>query len=218
MSSAVSSEVTSLTLMVDAHEKRDVAVIDVPGAYLHASMKDFVILCLEGNIVDYMVEACPEVYEPFVEIVNGKKVLYLQLLKALYGCVQSALLWYELFSSTLEKEGFVINPVEPCVANKIINGKVCTMLWYVDDVKISHVDEKIVSNVINMLEKWFGKLTINRGSLKVLVVVSNGHSLALSVGNQSPIGYRKTVYWVRSTIHGPGYFVDFSQQIHHICT
>ena len=163
MSSAASSEATSLTLMVDAHEKRDVAVLDVPGAYLHASMKDFVILRLEGNIVDYMVEACPEVYGPFVEIVNGKKVLYLQLLKALYGCVQSALLWYELFSSTLEKEGFVINPVEPCVANKIINGKVCTVLWYVDDVKISHVDEKVVSNVINMLEKRFGKLTVNRG-------------------------------------------------------
>jgi hypothetical protein len=33
-------------------------------------------------------------------------VLYLQLLKALYGCVKAALLWYELFSGTLQKMGF----------------------------------------------------------------------------------------------------------------
>ena len=167
MSSAASSEATSLTLMVDAHEKRDVAILDVPGAYLHATMKDFVILRLEGTIVEYMVEACPEIYKPFVEIINGKKVLYLQLLKALYGCVQSALLWYELFSSTLEKEGFVINPVEPCVANKIINGKVCTVLWYVDDVKISHVESRVVTEVIQMLEQRFGALTVNRGKSHV---------------------------------------------------
>ena len=163
MSSAASSEATLLTLLVDAHEKRDVATVDVPGAYLHADMKDFVLLKLEGEIVDYMMEASPETYGPFVEVINGKKVLYLQLLKALYGCVQSALLWYELLSSTLVHMGFTINPVEPCVANMTINGKVCTILWYVDDVKLSHVDAKVVSGLIKKLEKKFGKLTVNRG-------------------------------------------------------
>ena len=35
-----------------------------------------------------------------------KKVLYLQLRKETYGYLKAALLWYELFSNILKKEGF----------------------------------------------------------------------------------------------------------------
>ena len=59
---------------------------------------------------------------------NNKKILYLRLLKALYGCVKSALLWYELFSTTLKDMGFVLNPYDECVANKMVNGKQCTIV------------------------------------------------------------------------------------------
>ena len=38
-----------------------------------------------------------------------------------------------LFSSNdLENEGFVINPYDPCVANKIVDGKQFTVAWHVD--------------------------------------------------------------------------------------
>ena len=50
----------------------------------------------------------------FVTYENGVKVLYVQLDKALYGCVQSALLWYELYSSTLIDMGFELNPYDMC--------------------------------------------------------------------------------------------------------
>jgi len=84
-------------------------------------------------------------YEKFVVIKNGKKVLYLQLLKALYGCVQSALLWYNLFTNTLVQMGFKLNPYDLCVANSQIKGKQCTVAWYVDDNKISHADDTVVT-------------------------------------------------------------------------
>jgi hypothetical protein len=77
--------------MIDAKERRDVATANVEGAYLHADMEDFVFLKLVGEAVDIMCQVNPK-YENFVVIENGKKVLYLQLLKALYGCVQYALL------------------------------------------------------------------------------------------------------------------------------
>jgi hypothetical protein len=54
---------------------------------------------------------------------NGKKVLYLRLQKALYGCVNSALLWYELFTGTLQGMGFELNPYNTCVANKTVDKK-----------------------------------------------------------------------------------------------
>ncbi len=90
-------------------------------------------------------------------------MLYLKLLKALYGCVQSALLWYKLFSTTLQGAGFELNPYDTCVANKIIDGKQCTITWYVDDNKISHADDNVVINIIETIEGRFGKMTVTRG-------------------------------------------------------
>ena len=59
------------------------------------------------------------------------------------------------------REGW--NWYDPCVANKQINGSQCTMCWYVDDTKISHLDHKVVSRVIKSLEDDFGKMTVDRG-------------------------------------------------------
>jgi hypothetical protein len=71
-------------------------------------------------------------------------------------------------SSVLIDWGFEVNPYDACVANKMINGKQCTILWHVDDLKISHVDEDVVTDVISKLSAEFGKeapLTINRGKI-----------------------------------------------------
>jgi hypothetical protein len=96
--------------------------------------------------------------------------LYLKLLKALYGCVQSALLWYELFSTTLQALGFELNPYDStCVANKVTNGKQCTITWYVNDNKISHVDDKVVTQIIKTIEKKFEKMTVTRGKAHVFL-------------------------------------------------
>jgi len=68
---------------------------------------------------------------------NGKKVLYLRILKALYRCIESALLWYNLYV-VLRGMGYEINPYDRCIVNKVIDGKQCTIAWYVDANKASH--------------------------------------------------------------------------------
>ena len=158
--STVSTDVLMLSLMIDAKEGRDVATADVKGAYLHADMEDFVILKLVGEAVDIMCQVNPK-YKKFVVVKHGKKILDLQLLKALYGCVQSVLLWYELFTGTLVDMGFKLNPYDPCVANSQVKGKQCTVAWYIDD-KISHVDNTVVTDVIEKIEAKYGKMTVIR--------------------------------------------------------
>ena len=115
-----------MTSIIDAIEERDVAITDVKGAYLNAKMKGEVLMKITGKEVDLFCLLDPSL-EEFVAIENGKRVLYVQLDKALYGCVQSALLWYELYSSTLQDMGFELNPCDMCVANAIIEGKQCTI-------------------------------------------------------------------------------------------
>ena len=66
-------------------------------------------------------------YEQHVRYENGKKVLYLLVLRSIYGCINSALLWYNLSSTTLEALGFEINPHYRCVPNKVFEGTQCTI-------------------------------------------------------------------------------------------
>lgn len=65
---------------------------------------------------------------------------------------EAALLWYNLYKETLENEGFVLNPYEMCIANKEIDGHQCTVAWYVDDNEISHKNENVVTDILNMIE------------------------------------------------------------------
>jgi hypothetical protein len=61
-----------------------------------------------------------------------------------------------------------------CVANKIIDGKQCTIAWHVDDLKISHVDPNAVTSIIGLLDDTYGQeivegkraaVTFTRGKL-----------------------------------------------------
>jgi len=101
------------TLIIDVHEGRKVQMFDVPGAYLHAEiLKDEkVYMKFEGDFADIMCEVNRE-YKKFVTIERGRRVLYVRVLKAIYGMIERALRWYDLFSSTLTDMGFEINPYD----------------------------------------------------------------------------------------------------------
>jgi len=172
-----------ISLMIDAKERCDVATADSKKAYLHADMEDFVLLKLVGEAVDIMCQVNPK-YEKFVVIENGKKVLYLQLLKALYGCFQSTLLWYNLFTNLLVRMGFKLNPYDLCIANSQIKGKQCTVAWYVDDNKISRLDDTVVTNIIEKIEAKFGKMTVTTGKHHVFLgmdITFNDHDGTVTI-------------------------------------
>ena len=151
-----------LTALVDAVEDRHVVVADITGAYLNVDMDDFMLIRLSGDDINMMCTANPT-YEKFVTTNNSRRTLFLQLKKALYGCVKSALLWYCLFRDTMEDLGFTLNPYDPCVANANIKGSQCTIVWYVDDNKISHKDRAVVDNIIQHIETKFGHMAKTEG-------------------------------------------------------
>jgi predicted metal-dependent peptidase len=65
--------------------------------------------------------------------------------------------------------GFKLNDYDPCVANKVIDGKQCTIGWYVNDNKISHVDPKVNDEIVRKIEERFGKMTVTRGKEHVFL-------------------------------------------------
>ena len=78
---------------------------------------------ITGVLVDLLVDIAPEIYGPHVVYEKGHKVLYVQVVRALCGMLVAALLWYKKFCADLESIGFTFNPYNPCVANRIIDGK-----------------------------------------------------------------------------------------------
>ena len=166
-SPTASLEAIMTFLMIDAYDGFDVALVDVPGAYLHAEFpKDKrVVLKLNGIFVEIMCEVNPEYHGHIVYETSKKgkraKCLYMCVLRALYGCLESALLWYELYSSTLCKMGFKLNDYNRCVGNKVIDGEQCAIVFYVDDNKISHKNPQVVhigmKGQISDVLDWGGK-------------------------------------------------------------
>ena len=87
---------------------------------------------------------------------------------------------YKTFQECLEKLGFTIDPYGPCVVNKYINGKQCTICWYVDGTKILHVEIKVVDWVINQIEQKIGKITVKGGKEHTFVgvdIIFNDNSI-----------------------------------------
>ena len=66
---------------------------------------------------------------------KGKKVLYLEVLKSIYGMLKSYILSYIKLRKYLETDGFKFNPYEPCVDNKVIEGEPIKLVFHVDYVK-----------------------------------------------------------------------------------
>ena len=97
----------------------------------------------------------PEIYKKYVVIEKGVPVLYVQLMNALYGTLKAALLFYKKLVNDLKSIGFIINPYDFCVANKFINGKQMTIIWHVDDLKISHVDGNEITKIIEWLKSKY---------------------------------------------------------------
>jgi hypothetical protein len=70
-----------------------------------------------------LIDIAPQDYQDFVCMEGNQKILYVEMLKALYSMLQSSLLYYKKFCKDLEEIGFKINLYDLCVENRMINGK-----------------------------------------------------------------------------------------------
>ena len=71
------------------------AIVDVGAAFLHADNDKEILMKLRGKIAKLLVQLEPTMYRKYVTVgPNGEPILYVRLLKALYGLLRSALLLF----------------------------------------------------------------------------------------------------------------------------
>ena len=121
-----------------------------------------------GPLAELLAKVDLEIYSPCLRTVRGTSVMCGQIQRALYGSLAAALLCWNSRVGQLTSEGFEANPYDSCVMNKMENGKQCTVLWHVDDLKISHVDPQVNEGVLARLNTRYGQetvLTVTRGDI-----------------------------------------------------
>jgi hypothetical protein len=131
--------------------------------------------------VDILVEIAPDVYKSYVSKDNkGSKALMVQCQNALYGTMVTSLLYYRKFIKSLTDIGFVINPYDPCIANKMIEGEQMTICFHVDNCKLIHRKTKVMDSMIEYLRQEYesifedgsGSMTVRRGKIHKYLVMT----------------------------------------------
>jgi hypothetical protein len=94
--------------------------LDIPNAFVQTEISldgDKIIMKIRGQLVDILLELCPGVYDDYVIDEGKHKILYMRMLKALYGMLISSILYYKKFRKDIESIMFEVNPYDICVAN-----------------------------------------------------------------------------------------------------
>jgi hypothetical protein len=152
-----------ITGVIKAKEERDIMTCNIPNAFIQALLpkkdpgEDRVLMKITGVLVDMLVDINPELYRPAMVLENQKKVLYVEVLKAIYGMLKAALLWYKTFRKDLEDIRFIFNPYDPCMVNRKVQGSQQTILFHVYNLKSSHKMKLVNDQFGKWLNEKYGK-------------------------------------------------------------
>jgi Reverse transcriptase (RNA-dependent DNA polymerase) len=144
-----------------AHEGYHVMSLDHKAAYLNASMKCPLVMMLLTAEVSPLLCGIDSSHKKFLRT-DGKIAVRLKI--ALYGCVQSAVLWYEELASTLVDFGFKRNPYDICSFNRSRSGTVGRILVYGDDLLITSQSNQVLIDISETLRRKYEAVTTKMGS------------------------------------------------------
>jgi hypothetical protein len=155
----VDPEDVMMTLAIAAKYKYFVATMDIGGAYLNASMVDEVYVEFSPLLSQYILSVCPQ-YASFLH----QNKLYVQLDRALYGCIQSARLWYNTIAKFLLEIGFTKSLTDECVFHIQFNQQKMIVTISVDDLLIVASAKELIGWLHQQLCEKFIEVTFKDGN------------------------------------------------------
>lgn len=165
--SAPTAELSSVMSVaaIAACESRYIATCDIGGAFLNADMFKgngrSVIVKIDKTITAMLLKLKPD-YETFI---GDDGYLFVELDKAMYGCIESAKLWYEHLRKILVTDlGFEQNIVDACTFNKTDDaGYQITVIMHVDDMLITCANKRTLDNLLSNLADKFPETKCHYG-------------------------------------------------------
>ena len=106
-SPTVATESVLLSCIIDAKERRDVATVNILGTFMQGDQDETVHMRLEGTLAELLTKYDPKLYRQYVVTENNKPILYVELIKALYGTLCASLIFWRKLTSKLVEWGFI---------------------------------------------------------------------------------------------------------------
>ena len=167
-SAAIRTESVMILIKVAAQQMLNLSVLDVPGAFLHATMQDLRkghdpdtprYVRLSGMLAEVIVRLKPE----WKEYMNDKGELIMELKRALYGLIEASRLWMLEITSTLIANGFVQSLLDPCLY--IHKERNLIVAVYVDDFLAAHNGRVHLDWLIGLLTAKYGAPRVQTGDV-----------------------------------------------------
>ena len=121
--------------VIDALDEQSVITIDIPGTFIQGIWPQDQhpgYLKFEGVMVEMLCQIEPSyhkyiIYRKIKGTKYKKKYIYARMIKAVYGTLLAAIIFYEKLSKHLREYSFVYNDYDMCTFNKMVNGNQLTM-------------------------------------------------------------------------------------------
>ena len=127
----MSTKALFLSCVVDAQEGHKVTTVDIPGALMHSEMDEVLHLQLDGPMAELLCKVDEKKYRQYMCYEKKKPVLYVQLMRALYGTLQAApLFWINLSTfkqNNLDLSSTHMTPAWPTRSSMVSNALSCGM-------------------------------------------------------------------------------------------
>ena len=138
-----------------------IVTADITGAYLESSLdvNDVVYMFLSKDAVDELKKIDPKIARHI--LIDGRVLV--RLLKALYGTIQAAKLWYKKLKEIITEYGFKQHPHDQCVFILILNGVLLIVGFHVDDLLMICKDKKMIDDFVAYLLTCFSNITVHDG-------------------------------------------------------
>ena len=175
-SPTVKTESVMTILSVAAYEKRTIATMDIPGAYLNADLEHPHIIRIPKDVTEVYVRHKPHLRK----YVQPNGTMLADAVKALYGLPEAGLRWHRTISGVLLEAGFRISDADPCVFIYVSKRGKCTIALHVDDLLVTTTSKELTEWLEKLLSDKFGKVTTETESQipylgMVLTVHDQGH-------------------------------------------
>jgi hypothetical protein len=170
---------------IAAGQGRSIVTADIKAAYLNAPIEKELFIKLSKDLADIyiLLPNCGEAYN----YVSKDGSLYFKLSKALYGCIESAQLWFREISKFLGEQGFISNAVDPCVFHENHGEAQLTVVVYVDDLIITSIDVRRIDSFIIKLQDRFKNIKTTSGLehfyLGMLFTITEQRTVKMTMDN-----------------------------------
>ena len=124
-------------------ENLEIRLMDVVTAYLYGSLENDIYMKIPEGFK--MPDSCKS---------KPKEAYSIKLQKSLYGLKQSGRMWYNRLSEILVKEGYVNDPICPCVFIKKTGSEFVIIAVYVDDLNLIGTPKEL-QTAVEYLKKEF---------------------------------------------------------------